>query len=246
MSRVIIIGATSGIGRETAKVFLAKGWQIGIAGRRIEALEELAALSPGNFRIKQIDITADDAAENLFSLITDLGGLDVLLLCSGIGYQNIDLEEKPEIDTIRTNSEGFVRITTAAFRYFSKQKQGHIAVITSIAGTKGLGVAPAYSATKRFDSIYLDALEQLANLKSLKIHFTDIRPGFVHTALLSDGQKYPLQMSPEYVAKHIYNAIDKHRRVVVIDWRYSILVFFWKLIPRCIWKRLLIKTNPDI
>ena len=123
------------------------------------------------------------------------------------------------------------RMVTAAFRYFARQGNGHIAVISSIAGTKGLGAAPAYSATKRFQNTYLDALEQLACMQHLSIRFTDIRPGFVATGLLNDGKHYPMLMNTAYVARKIVSALHHRRRIAVIDWRYRIMVFFWKLIP---------------
>jgi short-subunit dehydrogenase len=128
-------------------------------------------------------------------------------------------------------------MVTAAYRYFAQHGGGQLAVISSIAGVKGLGSAPAYSATKRFQNTYIDALEQLAYMEKLPIHFTDIRPGFVQTALLKDD-KYPLTMDPDYAARKIVKAIDRKKRRTIIDWRYAILVFFWKLIPACIWKRL--------
>lgn len=102
-------------------------------------------------------------------------------------------------------------------------------------------MAPAYSATKRFQNTYIDALEQLSHLQKLHIHFTDIRPGFVSTALLSDGKPYPMLMRPDTVAQHIVRALERRRRVVVIDARYRVLVGFWRLIPRWLWKRLPIK-----
>ena len=128
-------------------------------------------------------------------------------------------------------------MVTAAFNYFKTRGSGHIAVISSIAGTKGLGVAPAYSATKRFQNTYIEALAQLARMQHLDIHFTDIRPGFVATDLLKSG-KYPMLMKADRVAQHIIKALREKRRVVVIDGRYRVLVFFWRMIPRWLWERL--------
>jgi short-subunit dehydrogenase len=113
-----------------------------------------------------------------------------------------------------------------------------LAVISSIAGTKGMGSAPAYSATKRFQNTYIDALAQLAHMQNLNIRFTDIRPGFVATALLNDGNKYPMLMNPERVANHIVRALNHHKRMVIIDKRYALLVFFWRLIPQWLWERM--------
>lgn len=242
MKKVIIIGATSGIGEEIAKIYIAQGWQVGIAGRREEALTALAATSPAQVKTQVIDVTSADAPEQLQSLIEKLGGMDLFLLSSGIGSQNVKLEPEIELNTARTNVEGFIRMVTAAYRFFKEQGSGHLAVISSVAGTKGLGSAPAYSATKRFQNTYIDALAQLARMERLSIQFTDIRPGFVATALLKN-RKYPLLMRADSTAQHIVKALTNKKRVAIIDTRYAILVFFWQLIPRWVWERLPIRND---
>lgn len=243
MKRIVIVGATSGIGQETARACIREGWRVGIAGRRTEALEALQAEAPEQIEIGQIDITHDHAPEALQQLIEKLGGMDIYLHCSGIGSQNLTLDPAIEIATARTNAEGFIRMVTAVFNYFRINGGGHIAAISSIAGTKGLGTAPAYSATKRMQNTYLDALAQLAHMEHLPIRITDIRPGFVATALLNDGRRYPMLMRPERVAAQILRAIKKHKRRIVIDRRYAVMVFFWRLIPEWLWERLTIKTK---
>ena len=242
MKKVIIIGATSGIGEEIAKIYIAQGWQVGIAGRREEALTALATIAPAQVKTQVIDVTSADAPEQLKSLIEKLGGMDLFLLSSGIGSQNVKLEPEIELNTARTNVEGFIRMVTAAYRFFKEQGSGHLAVISSVAGTKGLGSAPAYSATKRFQNTYIDALAQLARMERLSIQFTDIRPGFVATALLKI-RKYPLLMRADSTAQHIVKALANKKRVAIIDTRYAILVFFWQLIPRWVWERLPIRND---
>ncbi len=242
MKKAIVVGATSGIGKEVAKELLRKGWKIGIAGRRLQLLEEFQREN-SNVEIQQIDITTDEATANLQQLIDKLGGMDLYFNASGIGFQNVDLKIETEVKTAQTNVVGFTKMVDFAFNYFKNNGGGHIAVISSIAGTKGLGVAPAYSATKRYQNIYIDSLEQLAYLQKLNISFTDIRPGFVDTNLLNDGEKYPMLMQPTDVAKSIVRAIEKKKRRKVIDTRYAIMTFFWKLIPNWIWKRLPIVTH---
>lgn len=243
MKRAVIIGATSGIGQEVARLLLKEGWKVGVAGRRLPALEVLRNEYPDRVEIQALDVTQEDAAEKLQTLIRQLGGMDLFLLSSGIGYQNPELKMEVELNTARTNVEGFVRMVDTAFAYFKEKGGGHLAVISSIAGTKGLGVAPAYSATKRFQNIYIDALEQLACMQKLPVHFTDIRPGFVATDLLNDGRNYPLLMKTEGVARCILKALKRKKRIAVIDHRYRILVFFWNMIPRWLWKRLPIRTK---
>ena len=240
--KVIIIGATSGIGREVALIYIAQGWKVGVAGRREAELEALRAAYPEQVSAQVLDVTHEDAPEKLQALIEQVGGMDVFLLSSGIGKQNPTLETGLELATAATNVEGFIRMTNAAFHYFEQQGRGHLAVISSIAGTKGLGAAPAYSATKGFQNIYMDALDQLARMKKLNIQFTDIRPGFVATPLLNNQKKYPMLMEAPIVALDIVSAIEKKKRVAIIDWKFRLLVGFWRLIPKWIWLRLPIRN----
>lgn len=241
MKKAIIIGATSGIGQEVAKLLIQQGWHVGIVGRREEALRTLQATAPEQIEIEKLDVTEPDAPERLHRLIDKLGDMDLFFLSSGVGNQNRDLKPEIELNTARTNVEGFIRMVTTAFDFFKERGGGHIAVISSIAGTKGLGVAPAYSATKRFQNTYIDALAQLARMQHLNICFTDIRPGFVATDLLKSG-KYPMLMQANRVAQHIIRALKQKKRVAIIDGRYRVLVFFWRLIPRWLWERLPIKN----
>lgn len=240
--KVIIIGATSGIGREVALIYIAQGWKVGVAGRREAELEALRSAYPEQVSAQALDVTKEDAPEKLQALIEQVGGMDVFLLSSGIGKQNPTLETGLELATAATNVEGFIRMTNAAFHYFEQQGHGHLAVISSIAGTKGLGAAPAYSATKGFQNIYMDALDQLARMKKLNIRFTDIRPGFVATPLLNNQKKYPMLMDAPIVALDIVSAIEKKKRVAIIDWKFRLLVGFWRLIPKWIWLRLPVKN----
>jgi short-subunit dehydrogenase len=243
--KAIIVGASSGIGLEVARQLLAEGWQLGVAARREERLLELKAEAPERVEVMTIDVTQPDADQRLMALVEQLGGMDLYFHVSGIGKQNRTLEPEIELRTVETNALGFIRMIGAAYRYFaalSSNTEGggsyHIAAISSIAGTKGLGPAPSYSATKALQATYLEALEQQARQRGLPIHITDIRPGFVDTALLNDNFPYPMLMKPETVARDIVQSIKKRRHVRIIDGRYRILTFFWGLIPRWLWRRL--------
>ena len=236
--KAIVVGASSGIGREVARLLLAEGWHLGVAARREEPLLELRAIAPERVMVQILDVTDSDAGAQLLSLIERLGGMDLYFHASGIGKQNRTLEPEIELRTMDTNAVGFTRLIGTAYRYFTERGEGHIAAITSIAGTKGLGPAPAYSATKALQATYLQALEQQAHARGLNIRFTDIRPGFVDTALLNDSFHYPMLMRPEAVARDIVRSIRRRRHVRVIDARYRILTFFWRLIPRWLWRRL--------
>jgi len=242
MKRAIIVGASSGIGREVSKILLADGWRIGVAARREDKLQELKSINKDMVEVERIDVTADDAPQRLLTLIENLGGIELFFYASGVGKQNYELDASTEADTVNVNAKGFTLMVDTAFNYMAKGSGGHIAVISSIAGTKGLGAAPSYSATKAYQNMYIEALEQLANMRRLNITFTDIRPGFVDTPLLAGGH-YPMLLNKTKVAHSIIKAIYSRHHVVTIDWRYRTLVFFWRMIPRWLWRQLNISTR---
>ena len=242
MKRAIVIGASSGIGKEVARLLLADGWHLGVAARRIGLLEELRSEYPELVTVAEIDVTSEDAPRKLLDLIDEMGGVGLFFYSSGIGKQNMLFDKEIEMRTVETNVKGFTQMIDTIYNYMSEHQGGHIAAISSIASTKGLGAAPSYSATKSFQAHYIEALQQQANMRNLNIRFTDIRPGFVDTALLGDGHKYPLLLRTEDVARQIVSAVYKEKGRCIIDWRYRLLTFFWCLIPRWLWVRLKIKT----
>lgn len=234
--RIIVMGATSGMGRAVAEMLQDRGWTVGVAGRRAALLDEVVARAPQSTYSERVDVTDERAGEAIAALAEKMGGVDVYLHCSGVGNQNRLLQDDIELGTVAVNADGFARMVGAAYRYFAANGGGRIAVISSIAGTRGLGAAPAYSATKRFQNTYIDALEQLAHKQRLPIAFTDIRPGFVATDLLG-GKRYPMLMQVTQVTRSIVRAVERGRRRMVIDWRYRVLVFFWRMVPPCLWRR---------
>ena len=255
--RAIVMGATSGIGQEVARLLAANGYEVGIAGRREERLVQMSQATPGIVTHRQIDVTKEDAPTELYKLIEELGGMDLYFHSSGIGWENVALDADKELKTVETNGVGFVRMVSAAYNWFAeqradeakqraegdeqrasdKERKARIACITSIARTRGLGAAPAYSATKRMQAHYLECLSQQARMRHLNIGITDIRPGFVATDLIA-GSHFPLQLKAEDVARTIVRAIERGSEVVTIDWRYRLLVAAWQLIPRWLWVRL--------
>lgn len=247
---VIVIGATSGIGRAVVERLVSEGVRVGIAGRREERLKELQQrFGAKSVSYRVMDVTEASATEALDALIDEVGAPDALLFASGIGKQNPTLDEAMELRTVETNCMGMVRIVDHFINYvkltpaYDNRHKAHIAVITSVAGTMGMGPAPAYSATKSMQSAYLVALAQHARMQRIPISVGDIRPGFVATEILNPDKRYPMIMSVERAAMFVVRSLRRHERITIFDWRYRLLVGFWRCIPRCVWERLTMIRN---
>lgn len=235
MKKVIIIGATSGIGKGLAQKLADENYVVGITGRRTELLNELASQKPNLFYPKTLDITdTNKIVENLENLKKALGGLDLLIISSGTGDLNEKLDYEIEKRTIETNVTGFTLIANWAFNYFQNQKTGHLVAITSVGGLRGSGIAPAYNATKAFQINYLEGLRQKAAKLKTQIFVTDIRPGFVDTAM-AKGEGQFWVASVDKATKQIFDAIKKKKKIAYITKRWKIIGAILKRIPRQIY-----------
>lgn len=248
--KAVIIGASSGIGRALAERLAKDGYKIGVAARRRESLEQLQAeFGAQNVVVAEMDVVEQSATAALDTLLEQLGAPDLFLYVSGKGGQNPDLDEQLELDIVTTNCEGMVRVVDHFVNYVKRQpcytakNRAHIAVVTSVAGTTGMGPAPAYSASKSMQSTYITALVQHCRMYKVAIDFTDIRPGFVATPILNPNKHYPMLMSLEQATRHIMRGLKRRRRIVIFDWRFRLLVLFWNIIPRWLWERLTIIRN---
>ena len=243
MKRAIVIGATSGIGRGLAEELAARGYRVGLVGRREALLREIAAADPAAYSCAVADVTQPDAAlAALDGLVAVLGGLELCIVAAGTGDLNPDLDFAVEASAIRTNILGWTAVVDWACRLFERQRGGHLVVISSVGGLRGSGAAPAYNASKAYQINYAEGLRQRAAKSGLPLPVTDIRPGFVATALLRNAD-YPMLMRPEKVAEKLFRALERSKRRVVIDRRYALLVRLWRLIPQGVWERLPIRSR---
>lgn len=242
MKKIIIMGASSGIGLMVAEAFASRGVKVGLAARHTESLRQLKSKYPETVEYASIDITHANAPQQLEVLIEKTGGMDIYFHVSGIGYNNPSLDPQREVDIINTNASGFARMLITAYRYFRDNKRrGRIAAVTSVAGTNGIGDMSAYSASKKCAQTYMVALEQLAHHEGADVRFTDIRPGWIRTPLLHSDEKYPLEMTLDYAVPQIIRAIVRAPRVAVIDWRWNLIVGLWRCIPTPLWIRMNLK-----
>jgi short-subunit dehydrogenase len=236
--KALIIGATSGIGKGLSELFAASKYKVGITGRRKELLLELKDENPDAYLTKVLDVTNTRAAiQQLEELIDELGGLDLLVISSGIGEINEALDFEIENQTIDTNIVGFTCIADWTFNYFEKQQSGHLVVISSIGGIRGSHQAPAYNASKAYQINYTEGLRQKAAKLKMPIFITDIRPGLVDTKM-AKGEGLFWVMPLEKAVNQIYKAIIRKKKVVYVTKRWHLIAMILKIAPRWIYDRI--------
>ena len=239
MKRILIMGASSGIGMAVAEALASRGVRIGLAARHTASLKALKDKYPDFVEYESFDITHANAPQKMKELIGKMGGMDIYFHVAGIGYANPELDPHREAEVVATNASAFARMISAAYAYFRDNGlKGRIAAVTSVAGTNGIGSMAAYSASKKCAQTYLVAMEQLTHSEKADVTFTDIRPGWIRTPLLDPDKEYPMEMTLEYVVPQVIRAIVKHPRVAYIDCRWGAVCALWKMIPDAIWTRL--------
>ncbi|GAB4292333.1 MAG: SDR family NAD(P)-dependent oxidoreductase [Myxococcota bacterium] len=231
--KAVVIGASSGIGRALAKILAREGFFLGLVGRNEEALNSLKEEIGEQGYVKIIDVSDPDKAISLFKeLIAEIGGLDLAVISSGIGFYNKKLLWEREFETFKVNILGFSAMANVAFNHFRESGGGHLVGISSVAAVRGDATAPAYSASKAFESNYLEGLSMQARKQKLNITVTDIRPGFVDTPM-TKGQRGMFWVAPvEKAALQIYRAIKRKKSVAYITRRWLIVAWLLKILPK--------------
>jgi short-subunit dehydrogenase len=248
MKKVIIIGASSGIGKALAEVFARNGFAVGLTARRIELLKELQAKLKtktnadasvdARVYVKYMDLLKpEDAMKALEDLIKEMGGVDIIIINSGTGYDSDKLEFEKERAAIDVNVLGFTAMAITAANYFEKKVEGHIVGISSVAAIRPYRTCPAYGASKSFISFYLKGLRHKFAKQGFNISVTDIRPGFVYTPLTQNNKKMFWVATPDKAAEQIYNAIVKKKKYAYITKRWRLAAWLLRIIPDFIYNK---------
>jgi short-subunit dehydrogenase len=238
MKKAIIIGATSGIGKSLAELLLTEGYAVGITGRREGLFQSIKTQDASRIVFKKMDVQDLSTVEPICNeLVSQLGGMDLLINSAGIGEQNKNLNFDIENSVIKTNIQGFTCIADWALRYFKEQGYGHIVNISSIAGIRGNGIAPSYNATKAYQINYLEGLRINVKEFGSRIIVTDVRPGFVDTAM-AKGEGLFWVAPVRKAAEQIHEAIKQKKKVVYITKRWRLIALLLRIIPFSILKRV--------
>ena len=235
---ILIIGATSGIGRVLFEKYVSEGNHLGIVGRRTNLLDELQLQHPYNTFTFAADITKQNEIEQaIHTLCGELGNIDIAIVCSGTGELNPSLDYALEHPTIETNVKGWTFVIDMIYHIFEKQGYGHLVAITSIGGLRGEPMAPTYSATKAYQINYMEALRKKAFKSGGHVTVTDIRPGLVDTAM-AKGEGLFWVMSVDKVAHQIYAAIRRKKSKAYVTKRWHVLGIINKNLPFFLYRLL--------
>jgi short-subunit dehydrogenase len=238
MKKAIIIGASSGIGKELAIVLAKNDYEVGLMARRIELLEALKNEIPTKTHVGHIDLSkASEAIEKFKNMIQTMQGIDLVVINSGIGFLNPELDWSKEQQTLDVNVYGFCALAGEVYKFFAKQGQGHVVGISSIGALRGNPIAPAYNASKAFMSNYLEGLRKKAFQEKLSIVVTDIKPGFVDTGMAKGEGKFWVA-TPQKAAEQIYSAINKQKQHAYITHRWRLIGWVLKLMPNWLYQRV--------
>jgi short-subunit dehydrogenase len=237
MIKVLLIGASSGIGADMARVFHAKGYKLCLTARRTDKLNALRQELGENILVRHMDTFHHEQTRTQFDeIIQTMQGIDIVIYNAGIG----DSSKKWDIEyqSIEVNAVGFANTANYFFDFFKQNKQpGQIVGISSIAAIRGSRMAIAYSATKAFMSHYLQGQRNESVKKGLGITLTDIRPGFIDTPM-TEGQKGMFWVARSHpAAQQIVHAIEKRKSVAYITKRWQWIAWLFPLLPDFIWNR---------
>jgi short-subunit dehydrogenase len=236
---MIIIGATSGIGEQLARLSIQKGYVVGGTGRRVERLESLKNELGENFHFIEMDVTRhEEAKQNLSTLIKKMGGMDIIVLNAGISNYQASSITTMEQMVIDVNVSGFVQMFGEAFQYFRKQGHGQLVGVSSIAGLFGSSRAAPYSASKAFISTYMQAYRQRCNNLSDDITVTDVIPGFVESEMTEGKRGMFWVADTEKAVKQMLKDIEKKKSYSYITRRWRLIAWLIKLTPNWILDRI--------
>ena len=235
---IVIIGATSGVGKTLFEKYANENNRIGIIGRRAHLLDELYQKYPSKTIPTKADITnLEEIEQAINALHKEMEFIDLAIVCSGTGDINATLDYSIERLAIDTNIVGWTFVIDMLYHILEQQGHGHLVAITSAGGLRGEAMAPAYSATKAYQINYVEALRKKAFKNGEHIIVTDIRPGLVDTAM-AKGEGLFWVMPVEKVARQIISAIHKKKSKAYVTRRWHILAIINKNLPFFLYKRL--------
>lgn len=238
--KAIVIGATSGMGRQVAKLMANDGYDVGLVGRRQDLLDSLQKEISTLTYAKVIDVTNNKAEELLAGLINEMGGLDLILISISASNDHSPApgkEYENNLKTLETDLIGFWKMANTAIKFFEAQGSGHLVGISSTSGLRGEAGNPVYSGAKAFISRYLEGVRNRMLQKNIPIYVTDIIPGWVEIEAV-DVHQIPgayWVTTTQKAARQIYSAIKTKKKKAYISKRWALVNLLYNITPDLIY-----------
>ena len=236
--RAIVVGASSGIGAALVRQLAAEGWALGALARRRDRLEQLSA-DVGGILCRAHDVRDAPAVPALFEeLVSELGGLDLLIFAAAAmpAVERDEYNTEKDLAMLTVNVGGAIAWCNEAAGFFKSQRAGHIVGISSIAADRGRKGAPVYGTTKAALDHYLEALRN--RLSEANVSVTTIKPGFMATDMTAGLGKLPFIISAESAAERILRAVRRGAETRYVPMRWWLVGRLLRLVPSFIFKRL--------
>ncbi len=240
---LLITGASSGIGRALALEYARGGAAVALCARRLPELEAVAAevrSAGGRALAIPVDVSDTDAIGDAVRLADrELGGLEMVVANAGRGdwRHGSQLRWEDVAAVVDVNVRGAVATLAAAIPVFLAQQRGHLVGVTSLAGSRGLPMSAAYSASKAALSVFLESLR--IDLAVARIGVTDVRPGFVLTPMPEHASHpTPLRWPAERAARHTARRLEASPAVIAFPWQLALAANLARLLPSSIYDRI--------
>ena len=228
----IVVGASSGIGLAVARDLGARGWRVGVAARRRDVLDDLAAELGGGAVAATVDLAdAENARIALGDLAARLGTVDLWVLNAGTGNPDPDFGWANERDTLAVNVMGFAAMADVAAHHCKAAGRGRIVGVSSVSRFRGSRHAVGYAASKAFVSVYLDGIRDWFHAAKLPVTITEACPGFVDTPLMKFEHAFWVA-TPAKAARQIVDGALAGRKLVFITRRWRLIAWALTALPR--------------
>ena len=238
MERVLVLGATSAIAQQVARLYAARGASLFLVARNAEHLSAVADdLRVRGATVETAVADLDDPALH-GELLTRAAPLQIVLLAHGVlgDPQRTAQDARAAGDVLWTNLLAPVSLLTHAAGRMEEQRSGCLVALSSVAGDRGRASNTVYGASKAGLTAFLSGLRN--RLYRTGVRVVTVKPGFVDTPMTAHLPKNPLFAPPERVARDVVRAVDRGRDVVYTPWWWRLVMLIVKLVPERIFKRL--------
>jgi short-subunit dehydrogenase len=238
-----ITGASSGIGKSLAIKFANEGWQVAASARRENLLKELNKTNP-NIHSFPLDVTDSEKCKIVsLEILNKLKNIETCVFCTGIhdpkSERSLNLEKVKKI--MEVNYLGTINSINSVYNYFKKKRSGHISMVSSVAGYRGLPAGGAYCASKSALTTFAESL--YFDMKRFNVRVSVVHPGFIKTPMTDQNDfSMPMIKSPEFAANEIFKGVTQSNAFEIhFPKPFTFIMKILKIMPNWLYLKLIKK-----